>query len=149
MRSENMPERVKRAESELAGIKCAVQVMLYKSPEKQHGAYRRGVNQLCRGVIEFASIKKAVKHSLEDNPNSMSEPKIRRALRETEETFGFKIIERTDGHSSGLTLEGEVLHEVYEQLNNEFNVLIEKRFMELLDKKVQRIARDKDRWLSE
>jgi DNA-binding transcriptional LysR family regulator len=62
----------------------------------------------------------------------MSESKARRALRETEEAFGFKIIEKVDYLPSELTPEGEVLHEIYEQIEAELNLFAKTRFAELI-----------------
>ena len=90
--------------------------------------FGRGVAMLCRGVRDSGSLNKAAK-SL-----SMAYSKAWRIMKQTEESFGFYLLDRDGAHGSTLTEKGETLLALYEELERDVDAYASKRLSELTNK---------------
>ena len=84
----------------------------------------KGVIALLEGVRDDGSLNKAAKNL------KMAYSKAWRIVKETEEGFGFLLIDRDGARGSTLTAEGKRLLEIYELLEKEIDEYANKRFAE-------------------
>ncbi len=88
--------------------------------------YGRGVAMLCRGVRDDGSLNKAAKGM------GMAYSKAWRIMKQTEESFGFDLINRDGAHGSTLTAKGAILLEAFEQLEKDASSYAQTRLPEIL-----------------
>ena len=90
-----------------------IRLSLYAQKDENTAVFGRGVAQLCRGIQEEGSLNKAAKSM------GMAYSKAWRIIKITEETFGFKLLDRNGAHGSALTPNGRKLLESYNRLEEE------------------------------
>ena len=76
--------------------------------DEANAVFGRGVAMLCRGVRDDGSLNKAW-----------------RIMKQTEEAFGFNLINRDGAHGSTLTKEGTLLLSAFEQLERDVSTYAE------------------------
>ena len=80
--------------------------------DEANAVFGRGVAMLCRGVRDDGSLNKAAS-------------KAWRIMKQTEEAFGFNLINRDGAHGSTLTKEGTLLLSAFEQLERDVSTYAE------------------------
>jgi molybdate transport system regulatory protein len=99
---------------------------IYSGKHIEEGTLGKGIAILLRGIVETGSLHAAAKKI------HMAYSKAWRIFKETEASFGYKLISRDGARGSTLTKEGLKLLETYEQLEADAEAFIAKRFAELL-----------------
>lgn len=87
--------------------------------DEANAVFGRGVAMLCRGVRDDGSLNKAAKNM------GMAYSKAWRIMKQTEEAFGFNLINRDGAHGSTLTKEGTLLLSAFEQLERDVSTYAE------------------------
>ena len=93
--------------------------------DEANAVFGRGVAMLCRGVRDDGSLNKAAKNM------GMAYSKAWRIMKQTEEAFGFCLINRDGAHGSTLTKEGALLLSAFEQLERDVNTYAERHLPEI------------------
>ena len=93
--------------------------------DEANAVFGRGVAMLCRGVRDDGSLNKAAKNM------GMAYSKAWRITKQTEEAFGFNLINRDGAHGSTLTKEGALLLSAFEQLERDVNTYAERHLPEI------------------
>ena len=88
--------------------------------DEANAVFGRGVAMLCRGVRDDGSLNKAAKNI-----------KAWRIMKQTEEAFGFNLINRDGAHGSTLTKEGTLLLSAFEQLERDVSTYAEYHLPEI------------------
>jgi molybdate transport system regulatory protein len=91
------------------------------------GVICKGIVELLEGVEESGSLYLAAKHI------GMAYSKAWYLMRDTEESIGFKLIDRNGANGSTLTAEGERMLYIYHQIEKECAELAQRRLGELVD----------------
>jgi len=99
---------------------------IYSGRHVENGTFGKGIATLLRGIVETGSLHAAAKKI------HMAYSKAWRIFKETEAAFGYTLIDRDGARGSSLTKEGQKLLEVYEQLEQEVDEFVAKRFTELV-----------------
>ena len=87
--------------------------------DEANAVFGRGVAMLCRGVRDDGSLNKAAKNM------GMAYSNAWRIMKQTEEAFGFNLINRDGAHGSTLTKEGTLLLSAFEQLERDVSTYAE------------------------
>lgn len=99
---------------------------VYSGKHVEEGTFGKGIATLMRGIVETGSLHASAKKI------HMAYSKAWRIFKETEASFGYNLINRDGARGSTLTKEGLKLLETYEQLEQEAEEFISKRFAELV-----------------
>ena len=106
-------------------IKVKLSVCSGSSEEDDHiGVLSKGTVALLRGIKDKGSLNKAAKDL------HMAYSKAWRIVKETEEGFGYLLVNRDGARGSALTEEGEKMLEVYEGLCEEVEAFAQKLYRE-------------------
>ncbi len=95
--------------------------------DEPNAIFGRGVAMLCRGVRDDGSLNKAAKNM------GMAYSKAWRIMKQTEQEFGFDLINRDGAHGSTLTENGARLLSAYEELERDVNEYAARRLPEILN----------------
>lgn len=99
------------------------------NPESEsHSEFGRGVATLCQGVLDTGSLNAAAKKI------GMAYSKAWRIMKDTEDAFGFKILDRDGARGSTLTPEGQALLDVYYTIENQVQGAAESLLAQELNK---------------
>ncbi|MCL2757365.1 MAG: LysR family transcriptional regulator [Coriobacteriia bacterium] len=110
----------------MKNLAVRTRLTIYSGKHTEDGAFGKGFATLMRGIVETGSLNAAAKRI------KMAYSKAWRIFKETEESFGFALIDRDGARGSTLTKEGLKLLETYEQLELETEQFITERFAELI-----------------
>ena len=94
--------------------------------DESDAVFGRGIAMLCRGVRDDGSLNKAAKNM------GMAYSKAWRIMKQTEQEFGFDLINRDGAHGSTLTEQGARLLSAYELLEQDTIAFAAKRLPEIL-----------------
>ena len=116
------------AMKKLSKLNTQTRITVYAGKTADNGTFGKGVATLMRGVLETGSLNAAAKRI------KMAYSKAWRIVKETENGFGFLLINRDGARGSSLTKEGLKLLEAYEDAEAKGAEYIAKRFAANLEK---------------
>ena len=105
--------------SKLTRLKPIIRLSVSNPETDSNSVFGRGIASLCLGVRETGSLNAAAKGM------GMAYSKAWRIMKQTEEAFGFNLINRDGAHGSTLTKEGTLLLSAFEQLERDVNTYAE------------------------
>ena len=111
--------------SDLANLKPTIRLSIMNPDAESGSLFGRGIASLCLGVRETGSLNAAAKGM------GMAYSKAWRIMKQTEEAFGFNLINRDGAHGSTLTKDGTLLLSAFEQLERDISTYAERHLPEI------------------
>ncbi len=109
-------------------LSVSVRISFVEDGDRDNGTLGKGVVMLLQGIEDYGSLNRAAK-SLK-----MAYSKAWRIVKETENGFGFLLINRDGARGSTLTEEGKQLLNLYHELQEETSRYANERFREEVSK---------------
>ena len=108
-------------------LEAQIRLTIVTADSPEHGVFGKGGAVVLRGVQLCGSLNKAAKEL------GMAYSKAWTLMRDTEEMFGIKLINRDGARGSTLTEDGAKLLAVYDQLQKEVAAYAQERLAQLLN----------------
>jgi len=110
----------------MKNLAVKTRLTIYSGKHVEDGTFGKGFATLMRGIVETGSLHAAAKQI------HMAYSKAWRIFKETEESFGYALIDRDGARVSKLTKADYKIREIYEQFESEAEQFIAERFAELV-----------------